>query len=108
MCKVPNNSNGKKLDECYNSVDECKDKKYYYYNTRDRRCYVSLPAGANSNEIDVATRLPKEDEGRNTYTYGCGSLLFPKKTTKGICKKECDLYKSYDSCNKNGKNIIII
>ena len=28
--------------------------------------------------------------GRNTYTRGCGNLLFPKKTTKGICKKEWD------------------
>ena len=99
--EVPNNPSGKKLDECYDSVDECIDKKYYYYNTKDRRCYVSLPAGANSNEIDVATRLPKEDEGRNTYTYGCGSLLFPKKTTKGICKKECDKDEYFKPSNPN-------
>jgi len=88
--EVPNNSNGKKLNECYNTVEDCKYKDYYYYNTKERRCYISLPDDANSNEINTESRKPKEDEGRNTYTRGCESLLFPKKTTKGICKKECD------------------
>ena len=88
--EVPNNNPKTKLDECYSSVQKCKDKNYYYYNTKERRCYISLPDNANSNEIDTENRKPKEDEGKNTYTRGCESLLFPKKTTKGICKKECD------------------
>jgi hypothetical protein len=64
------------------------------------RCYLTLPSGANSNEID-ANRIPKEDEGRNTYTRGCTSLLFPKKTTKGICKKECDKEEYFKPNNPN-------
>ena len=88
--EVHKDTNEKKLDICYESVDECRDKKLYYYNTDERRCYASLPSGKKPNEIDFETSLPKEDEGRNTYTDNCGSIRFPKKTTKGICKEKCD------------------
>ena len=98
--KVPNNSNGKRLNECYSSVDKCKYKNYNYYNTNVRRSYINLPDNANPNEIGE-DRISKEEEGRNTYTRGCGSLLFPKKTSKGICKKECDKDEYFKTSKQN-------
>ena len=74
------------MNECYSSVVKCKDNNYNYYNTNVRRCYVSLPDNTNPNEIGE-DRIPKEDEGRNTFTRGCGSLLFPKKQPKEYAKK---------------------
>lgn len=97
---VPKNENEPKLDECYDRIEECRNKNYYYYNTNDRKCYISLPPGTNPNEND-SENLPQEDEGRNTYTYGCGSLRFPKKTTKGICKKDCDKDEYFKPSNPN-------
>ena len=71
------------MNECYSSVDKCKDKNYNYYNTNKRRWYVCLSDNANPNEIGE-DRIPKE---RHAFTRDCGSLLLPKKSTKGICKK---------------------
>ena len=100
--EVPKNSESKKkLDECYDNVEGCQKEHYYYYNTKEKKCYISLPNGANANEIDPEKRLPKEDEGGNTYTKGCGSLRFPKITTKGICKKECDKDEYFKPDNPN-------
>ena len=74
------------MNEYYSSADKYKDKNYDYFNTNVRRCYINLPDNANSNEIGE-DRISKEDEGRDTYTRFCGSLLFPKKQTKGYAKK---------------------
>ena len=96
-----------KLDECYETVDDCISHQLYYYNKNELICSNAKPNGANYHEfeIDTSTSHPKEDEGRNTYIAlsdsKCISSYFPKLALSGRCQINCDSNEYFKTNNPN-------
>ena len=77
------------LKKCYESVKECVNNNYYYYNTEMLKCWSICPNNMFSTIVDSEGK-PIEDFSKSTCVNKCGND-YPKHTAGiNVCKKECD------------------
>ena len=77
------------LKKCFESVKECINNNYYYYNTEMLKCWSICPDNMFSTIVDSEGK-PIEDFSKSTCVNKCGND-YPKHTAGiNVCKKECD------------------
>jgi len=80
---------------CLDSVEVCKDKGYYYYNSYELKCWKDkCPDDYKTNEMNSQNK-PSEDLSKNTCVKQCGQN-FPKyRNNENICLKNCATGEGY-------------
>ena len=82
-------------ETCYNSVDECHDNGYYYYNSFELKCWKDNCPGDHYMNERKSNNEPSEDLSRNTCVKQCGQN-FPKyRGSIKTCLKNCDIDEGY-------------
>ena len=93
---------GEDLSYCLDSVDECKTKGLYYYNSFALQCWkTECPDGYYMNEKN-SLNLPSEDISKNTCVKQCGQNFPKTRGTEKVCYKNCKTDEAYtiDEPNK--------
>ena len=82
------------LKKCFESVKECVNNNYYYYNTDMLKCWSICPDNMFSTIVNTEGK-PIEDFSKSTCVNKCGND-YPKHTYGiNVCKKECDIGEFY-------------
>ena len=80
---------------CLDSVDECKTKGLYYYNSFALQCWKNgCPSGYYMNEMN-SLNLPSEDISKNTCVKQCGQNFPKTRGSEKVCYKNCKTDEGY-------------